>query len=163
MKSFSGTQAAEIVGITYRRLDYWARTDLVRPSAADATGSGSRREYTYRDLLELKVIKKLLDAGIRLESIRDVFAYMREHVDTDISAAHLVISGSSVILCDGDELIDVLRHGQGVLNVLPMSGVRDEVDRRIIAFAPAAQEPDVEVVTKSDDDEEGGTAAVVAV
>jgi hypothetical protein len=68
-----------------------------------------------------------------------------------------------VILCDGDELIDVLRHGQGVLNVLPMSGVRDEVDRRIIAFAPAAQEPDVEVVTKSDDDEEGGTAAVVAV
>jgi DNA-binding transcriptional MerR regulator len=163
MKSFSGTQAAEIVGITYRRLDYWARTDLVRPSAADATGSGSRREYTYRDLLELKVIKKLLDAGIRLESIRDVFAYMREHVDTDISAAHLVISGSSVILCDGDELIDVLRHGQGVLNVLPMSGVRDEVDRRIITFAPAAQEPDVEVVTKSDDDEEGGTAAVVAV
>jgi DNA-binding transcriptional MerR regulator len=163
MKSFSGTQAAEIVGITYRRLDYWARTDLVRPSAADATGSGSRREYTYRDLLELKVIKKLLDAGIRLESIRDVFAYMRDHVDTDISAAHLVISGSSVILCDGDELIDVLRHGQGVLNVLPMSGVRDEVDRRIITFAPAAQEPDVEVVTKSDDDEEGGTAAVVAV
>jgi DNA-binding transcriptional MerR regulator len=163
MKSFSGTQAAEIVGITYRRLDYWARTDLVRPSAADATGSGSRREYTYRDLLELKVIKKLLDAGIRLESIRDVFAYMREHVDTDISAAHLVINGSSVILCDGDELIDVLRHGQGVLNVLPMSGVRDEVDRRIITFAPAAQEPDVEVVTKSDDDEEGGTAAVVAV
>jgi DNA-binding transcriptional MerR regulator len=107
MKSFSGTQAAEIVGITYRRLDYWARTDLVRPSGADATGSGSRREYTYRDLLELKVIKKLLDAGIRLESIRDVFAYMREHVDTDISAAHLVINGSSVILCDGDELIEI--------------------------------------------------------
>ena len=136
MKSFSGTQAAEIVGITYRRLDYWARTDLVRPSGADATGSGSRREYTYRDLLELKVIKKLLDAGIRLESIREVFAYMREHVDTDISAAHLVINGSSVILCDGDELIDVLRRGQGVLNVLPMSGVRDEVDRQIISFTP---------------------------
>lgn len=163
MKSFSGTQAAEIVGITYRRLDYWARTDLVRPSAADATGSGSRREYTYRDLLELKVIKKLLDAGIRLESIRDVFAYMREHVDTDISAAHLVINGSSVILCDGDELIDVLRHGQGVLNVLPMSGVRDEVDRRIIAFAPAAQELDADVAAMNNRDEEGGTAAVLAV
>jgi DNA-binding transcriptional MerR regulator len=163
MKSFSGTQAAEIVGITYRRLDYWARTDLVRPSGTDATGSGSRREYTYRDLLELKVIKKLLDAGIRLESIRDVFAYMREHVDTDISAAHLVISGSSVILCDGDELIDVLRHGQGVLNVLPMSGVRDEVDRRIIAFAPAAQELEADVALMNNRDEEGGTAAVVAV
>jgi DNA-binding transcriptional MerR regulator len=165
MKSFSGTQAAEIVGITYRRLDYWARTDLVRPSAADATGSGSRREYTYRDLLELKVIKKLLDAGIRLESIRDVFAYMREHVDTDISAAHLVISGSSVILCDGDELIDVLRHGQGVLNVLPMSGVRDEVDRRIIAFAPAAQElqADVAKMSSVEASDEGGASTVVAV
>jgi DNA-binding transcriptional MerR regulator len=136
-ETFSGTQAADIVGITYRRLDYWARTDLVRPSGTDATGSGSRRRYTYRDLLELKVIKKLLDAGIKLESIRDVFSYMREHVDTDIGSAHLVISGSSVVLCDGNELIDVLRHGQGVLNVLPMSGVRDEVDRQIIMLRPA--------------------------
>ena len=68
-QTYSGTDAAEIVGITYRRLDYWARTDLVRPSGTDATGSGSRRRYTYRDLLELKVIKKLLDAGIRLEEL----------------------------------------------------------------------------------------------
>jgi hypothetical protein len=110
--------------------------------------------------LELKVIKKLLDAGIRLESIRDVFAYMREHVDTDISAAHLVINGSSVILCDGDELIDVLRHGQGVLNVLPMSGVRDEVDRRIISFTPTAGET---VIADSDDEGDGLAGAVVAV
>jgi DNA-binding transcriptional MerR regulator len=157
MQTFSGTQAAEIVGITYRRLDYWARTDLVRPTGADATGSGSRRLYTYRDLLELKVIKKLLDAGIRLESIRDVFSYMREHVDTDISAAHLVIDGGSVVLCNGDDLIDVLRHGQGVLNVLPMSGVRDEVDRQIISLRP---EPMPYVDTR---DEDGGAAAVVAV
>lgn len=137
-QTFSGTHAAEIVGITYRRLDYWARTDLVRPSGTDASGSGSRRRYTYRDLLELKVIKKLLDAGIKLESIRQVFDYMRAHVDTDIAAAHLVINGSSVVLCDGNELIDVLRHGQGVLNVLPMSGVRDEVDRKIITLRPDA-------------------------
>lgn len=139
-QTYSGTQAAEIVGITYRRLDYWARTDLVRPSGTDATGSGSRRRYTYRDLLELKVIKKLLDAGIKLESIREVFDYMRAHVDTDISAAHLVINGSTVVLCDGNELIDVLRHGQGVLNVLPMSGVRDEVDRRIISLRPESDQ-----------------------
>ncbi|CAB4605827.1 unannotated protein [freshwater metagenome] len=158
MQTFSGTQAAEIVGITYRRLDYWARTDLVRPSGADASGSGSRRLYTYRDLLELKVIKKLLDAGIRLESIRDVFSYMREHVDTDISAAHLVIDGGSVVLCNGDDLIDVLRHGQGVLNVLPMSGVRDEVDRQIISIRP---EPMPAVADSRG--EEGGAAAVVAV
>jgi len=135
-ETYSGTQAARIAGISYRRLDYWARTDLVRPTAADAQGSGSRRRYTYRDLLELRVIKNLLDAGFKLESIRKVFAYMREHVTSDISAAHIVISGSSVILCDGDELIDVLRHGQGVLNILPLSGVRDEVDRGIVASMP---------------------------
>ena len=159
MQTYSATQAAEIVGITYRRLDYWARTDLVRPSAADATGSGSRRHYTYRDLLELKVIKKLLDAGIKLESIRDVFSYMRAHVETDIAAAHLVIDGNSVVLCDGDELIDVLRHGQGVLNVLPMSGVRDEVDRRIVSIRPASGVAQAH----ANDDGSDGSATVVAV
>lgn len=136
MDTYSGTQAAEIVGISYRRLDYWARTDLVRPSAVDASGSGSRRRYTYRDLLELKVVKQLLDAGITLTAIREVFSYLRDHVDTDISSAHIVINGSSVVLCDGDDLIDVMRHGQGVLNVLPLSGVRDEVDRQIVSIAP---------------------------
>ena len=69
-EGFSGKRAAEIVGITYRQLDYWARTDLIRPSLADAQGSGSRRRYSYRNLLELKVIKTLLDAGIKLESVR---------------------------------------------------------------------------------------------
>lgn len=136
--TYSGHQAAEIVGISYRQLDYWARTDLIRPSAADASGSGTRRRYSYKDLLELKVIKKMLDSGIKLTSVRDVFAYMREHVDTEIAAAHIVIDGSSVVLCDGENLIDVLRHGQGMLNVLPLSGVKDEVDRRIISMESRA-------------------------
>ncbi len=77
---FSGTRAAQIVGITYRQLDYWARTDLVRPSLSDANGSGSRRRYSYRDLLELRTIKTLLDAGIRLESVREVFSFLRNHL-----------------------------------------------------------------------------------
>lgn len=136
--TYSGHQAADIVGISYRQLDYWARTDLIRPSAADASGSGTRRRYSYKDLLELKVIKKMLDSGIKLTSVRDVFAYMREHVDTEIAAAHIVIDGSSVVLCDGDNLVDVLRHGQGMLNVLPLSGVKDEVDRRIISMETRA-------------------------
>ena len=73
------------------------------------------------------------DLSIRLDlGVRDVFAYMREHVDTEIAAAHIVIDGSSVVLCDGDNLIDVLRHGHGMLNVLPLSAVKDEVDRNII-------------------------------
>ena len=129
---FSGTKAASIVGITYRQLDYWARTDLVRPSLADASGSGSRRLYSYRDLLELRVIKSLLDAGIKLESVRTAFEYLREHVDTDIAAAHLVISGSDVLLCDGDQLIDVMRRGQGVLNVLAIGGLKVGLDEQLV-------------------------------
>ncbi|MEI7966677.1 MAG: MerR family transcriptional regulator [Actinomycetota bacterium] len=133
-QGFSGKKAAEIVGITYRQIDYWARTDLIRPSSCDAAGSGSRRIYSYRDLLELRVIKTLLDAGIKLESVRDVFKYLRNHVESEIAAAHIVISGQSVVLCQGDQLVDVLRNGQGVLNVLPLAGVKDQVDSQIIAL-----------------------------
>ena len=132
--SFSGAQAAQIAGITYRQLDYWARTNLIRPSAVDAKGSGSRRSYVYRDLLELKVIKNLLDAGIKLESVRDVFTYLRSHVDTEIAAAHIVISGKAVVLCQGDQLVDVVRNGQGVLNVLPLAAVKSDVDAMILSI-----------------------------
>ena len=130
-EGFSGTRTASIVGITYRQLDYWTRTGLVRPSLADAAGSGSRREYSYRDLLELRVIKNLLDAGIKLEAVREVFSYLREHVTNDIASAHIVISGNNVVLCDGDQLIDVLKKGQGVLNVLPLAAVKLEVDTQV--------------------------------
>ena len=133
---YSGTKAATIVGITYRQLDYWARTDLIRPSLADASGSGSRRLYSYRDLLELRVVKSLLDAGIKLESVRTAFEYLRTHVDTDIASAHLVISGNDVILCDGDQLIDVMRRGgQGVLNVLAIGGVKSDLDSTIVQLS----------------------------
>jgi DNA-binding transcriptional MerR regulator len=128
---YSGTQAAKVVGITYRQLDYWARTDLIRPSLSDASGSGSRRRYSYTDLLELRVIKTLLDAGIKLESVREVFSYLRKHVTDDIASAHLVISGSTVVLCDGNELIDVLNKGQGVLNVLSLASVKDDIDLQL--------------------------------
>ncbi len=137
--SFSGKRTAEIVGITYRQLDYWARTDLVRPSLADANGSGSRRRYSYKDLLELKVIKTLLDAGIRLESVREVFSFLREQLGEDIASANLVINGStSVLTRSGEELIDLVRKGQGVLNVLPLAGIKDEVDAKIVELQPAS-------------------------
>ncbi len=140
-QGYSGTQAAQIAGISYRQLDYWARTNLVRPSLSDAHGSGTRRRYSYRDLLELRVIKNLLDAGIKLESVREVFSYLRDHVDTDIASAHIVIQGSSVLLCDGDQLVDVVRRGQGVLNLLSLAGVKDEVDHQLITL-PSQSAPD---------------------
>ena len=136
---FSGTRTAEIVGITYRQLDYWARTDLVRPSMADAKGSGSRRKYSYRDLLELKIIKKLLDAGIKLETVRDVFTNLRQHVGEDITSANIVIDGSAAVLArDDGELVDLVRTGQGVLNVLSLGRVAQEVDASISELFPPA-------------------------
>jgi DNA-binding transcriptional MerR regulator len=137
---FSGRRAAEIVGITYRQLDYWARTDLVRPSLAEARGSGSRRLYSYRDLLELKVIKNLLDAGIKLESVREAFVYLRDELGEDVTSANLVINGKkSLVVRSGDELVDIVRNGQGVLNVLPMAGVKEEVDAAIHVLRPGAE------------------------
>lgn len=127
---YSGTRVAKIVGISYRQLDYWARTGLIEPSLTPAAGSGSRRAYTYRDLLELRVIKSLLDAGIKLESVRLVFEYLRNHADTDIASAHLLITGGDVVLCAGDELVDVMRsRGQGVLNLsLDIGAVKTDLD-----------------------------------
>ena len=97
------------------------------------------RELPFGELVgELKVIKTLLDAGLKLESVRQVFTYMREQLGEDISSANLVISGkSSVLVRSGEELIDVLQKGQGVLNVLALSGVKDEIDARIVELRPA--------------------------
>jgi DNA-binding transcriptional MerR regulator len=146
-EGFSGKRTAELVGITYRQLDYWARTDLVRPSLADAAGSGSRRRYSYQDLLELKVIKTLLDAGIRLEMVRDVFSYLRENLGEDVASANLVISGSSPLLVSGEEIIDLIQQGQGVLNVLPLAGVKQELDDAIIELFPSSATPTAEQAT----------------
>ncbi|MEO7556566.1 MAG: MerR family transcriptional regulator [Acidimicrobiales bacterium] len=138
---FSGTRAAEVVGITYRQLDYWARTDLVRPALTDAKGSGSRRRYSYQNLLELRIIKQLLDAGIKLEVVRDVFANLRDQVGDDITAANIVIDGTAAVLArDDGELIDLVRRGQGVLNVLSLGLVAQEVEASVSQLrAPAAQ------------------------
>lgn len=149
---FSGREAADIVGITYRQLDYWARTDLIRPSLADAKGSGSRRRYSYRDLIELKLIKTLLDAGQKLERVRAAFDFLRDLGD-DLTSVQLVITGDSVVLVrDSGELLDVVNkyQGQGVLNLLALDGVVGQVDAAIVEFRPP----------RSDD--EGGAGVVLA-
>ena len=134
-EGYPGKRAAEIAGITYRQLDYWARTDLVMPSLARATGSG--RLYSYRDLLELRAVKSLLDAGIRLDLVREVFAYLTDQLDEDVTRVNLVISGSSVMVRTGEEeIVDLLRNGQGSVNILPLGGVKDLVDARIGELYP---------------------------
>ena len=148
---FSGKKTAEVVGITYRQLDYWARTDLVKPSLAEANGSGSRRRYSYSDLLELKIIKSLIDAGIKLESVRTAFDYLRDELGEDPASAQLVISGTSAVLVrDGAELIDVVNRyrGQGVLNLLALDEVKEELDAAIVDLHPPSQDsPPLPAVT----------------
>ena len=140
LEGFRGPQVCKIVGITYRQLDYWARTDLLRPSLAEAKGSGTQRRYSYRDLLELKVIKRLLDAGLSLQSVRTAVGYLRENLGEDVAAANLVLNGSeSVLATTGEEIVDLLRGGQGVLNIVPLAGVKEELDAAIHSFATPAK------------------------
>ncbi|MFI5047104.1 MAG: MerR family transcriptional regulator [Acidimicrobiia bacterium] len=129
---FRGPQVCAIVGITYRQLDYWARTNLVRPSIADAKGSGTQRAYSYRDLVRLKVVKSLLDAGVKLQTARRAIEYLREDLGDDWATASLVLDGSdSVLVRTDDALIDVVRNGQGVLNIVPLGHVMEELSATV--------------------------------
>ena len=135
-EGYRGPQVCKIVGITYRQLDYWARTDLLRPSISEAKGSGTQRRYSYRDLLELKVIKRLLDAGVSLQSARRAIEVLRGS-GSDVATANLVLSGSqSVLARSGEEIIDLLKGGQGVLNIVALSGVVEELDAAIHELVP---------------------------
>ncbi|HMC43139.1 MAG TPA: MerR family transcriptional regulator, partial [Acidimicrobiales bacterium] len=140
-EGFRGPQVCSIVGITYRQLDYWARTGLLRPSISEAHGSGTQRRYSYRDLLELKVIKRLLDAGVSLQSARRAIQCLREGLGEDLAAASLVLNGGgSVLARTGEEIIDLLRGGQGVLNIVPLAGVVEELDAAIHRLHPDTAE-----------------------
>jgi DNA-binding transcriptional MerR regulator len=137
---FSGPEVCRVVGITYRQLDYWARTDLVRPSLADARGSGTQRRYSYRDLVRLKVVKSLLDAGVKLQTARKAIDYLRDDLGEDWASASIVLDGgNSVLARDGEALVDLVRRGQGVLNIVPLGSVVHEIDAAIVDLSPAEQ------------------------
>ena len=130
---YRGPQVCTLIGITYRQLDYWARTGLLRPSIADARGSGTQRRYSYHDVLELKVIKQLLDAGISLQRARRAVECMRQGMGGDLAATNLVLVGTSSVLAHTDgEVVDLLKGGQGVLNIVPLSGVVEELNADIL-------------------------------
>ena len=115
---FRGPVACSAAGITYRQLDYWARTGLVVPEVRGATGSGSQRLYSFRDILMLKVIKRLIDAGISLQQIRTAIDHLRARGVADLTQVTLMSDGVSVFECTSDdEVIDLLRGGQGVFGI----------------------------------------------
>lgn len=125
---YRGPTACNAAGITYRQLDYWARTGLVEPSVRGAAGSGSQRLYSFRDILILKVVKRLLDAGISLQQIRTATAHLRERGTDDLTRVTLMSDGASVYECtSNDEVIDLLQGGQGVFGIA-IGGVWREIE-----------------------------------
>jgi DNA-binding transcriptional MerR regulator len=115
---YRGTTACHIAGITYRQLDYWARTGLVEPSIKPATGSGTHRLYSFRDILVLKVVKRLLDTGVSLQQIRTAVTALRERGVEDLAQITLMSDGASVYECTSpDEVVDLVAGGQGVFGI----------------------------------------------
>jgi DNA-binding transcriptional MerR regulator len=127
-QGYRGPTACNAAGITYRQLDYWARTGLVEPTVRGAKGSGSQRLYSFRDILILKVIKRLLDAGISLQQIRSAVQFLRERGTDDLTRVTLMSDGVSVYECtSNDEVIDLLQGGQGVFGIA-IGGVWREIE-----------------------------------
>jgi DNA-binding transcriptional MerR regulator len=125
---YRGPTACNAAGITYRQLDYWARTGLVEPTVRTAGGSGTQRLYSFRDILLLKVIKRLLDAGVSLQQIRSAVHHLRERGTDDLTRVTLMSDGASVYECrSADEVIDLLQGGQGVFGIA-IGGVWREIE-----------------------------------
>ena len=140
-RGFRGPQVCKIVGISYRQLDYWARTELAMPSVQPAQGSGSQRMYSFEDLVKLKLIKKLLDAGVSLHRVRGAVDYLQD-LGQDLSGVTLVSDGVSIYACHSDnEVVDVLRRGQGVFGIA-IGPVIQGLKGSVSELRPAEPEPE---------------------
>ncbi|GIU92997.1 MAG: hypothetical protein KatS3mg011_1903 [Acidimicrobiia bacterium] len=142
MEGFRAPQVCKLVGITYRQLDYWARTDLLRPSLREARGSGSQRLYSFSDVVQLKVIKRLLDAGMSLKKIRSAVEILRRQLASDqpLSDVTLLSDGQTIYAAHSpDEVVDVFRRGQGVFGIA-VGPVQEELEGEILELFPAGSD-----------------------
>lgn len=146
---YRGAVAARAAGISYRQLDYWARTELVQPTVRSAAGSGSQRLYGFRDILVLKLVKRLLDTGISLQQIRTAIGQLREAGVSDLAQTTLMSDGASVYLCTSDdEVIDLVSQGQGVFGIA-VGKVLREVESSLIEFERVpGQDPSDELAAR---------------
>jgi DNA-binding transcriptional MerR regulator len=139
---YRGPVACQVAGITYRQLDYWARTGLVVPSVRDASGSGTQRLYSFRDIVVLKVVKRLLDAGVSLQNIRKAIDSLRKRGEKDLAATTLISDGTTVYECrSAEEIVDLLKGGQGVFAIAisgPFMEIRGTLARVPVGVAEAA-------------------------
>ncbi len=149
MVGYRVPSACQVAGITYRQLDYWARTGLVVPSIRSASGSGSQRLYSFKDILVLKVVKRLLDAGISLQNIRIAVDHLRSRGVQDLARITLFSDGATVYECTSpEEVVDLLQGGQGVFGIA-VGGAMRELTGAIAAF-PAER---AEIHTERPEDE----------
>ncbi|GMA27287.1 MerR family transcriptional regulator [Arenivirga flava] len=145
---YRGTVAAKAAGITYRQLDYWARTELVEPTVRGAAGSGSQRLYGFRDILVLKLVKRLLDTGISLQQIRTAVNQLREAGVSDLAQTTLMSDGAGVYLCtSNDEVIDLVSRGQGVFGIA-VGKVLREVETSLVELDTAQGDPADELAAR---------------
>ncbi|MEO3935185.1 MerR family transcriptional regulator [Dermatophilaceae bacterium Soc4.6] len=148
---YRGPTACKAAGITYRQLDYWARTGIVEPSVRTAGGSGTQRLYGFRDILVLKVVKRLLDTGVSLQQIRVAIAHLRERGVEDLAQITLMSDGASVYECtSADEVIDLVQGGQGVFGIA-VGRVWREIEGTLSAL-PSERAGDESVVTHEGDE-----------
>ncbi|MCD5349674.1 MerR family transcriptional regulator [Kineosporia mesophila] len=148
---YRGPIACRAAGITYRQLDYWARTGLVQPTVRNATGSGTQRLYSFRDVLVLKVVKRLLDTGVSLQQIRIAVNHLRDHGVEDLAQITLMSDGASVYECtSADEVIDLVQGGQGVFGIA-VGRVWREVEGTLAELP--AERVDDDMTTGTGDDE----------
>ena len=149
---YRGPTACNAAGITYRQLDYWARTGLVEPTVRSATGSGTQRLYGFRDILLLKVIKRLLDAGVSLQQIRTAVAHLRARGTDDLTRVTLMSDGASVYECtSNDEVIDLLQGGQGVFGIA-IGGVWREIEGSLAELPSERTAEELTAVPEANDE-----------
>ncbi|MFK5583373.1 MULTISPECIES: MerR family transcriptional regulator [unclassified Serinicoccus] len=147
---YRGPTACGAAGVTYRQLDYWARTGLLQPSVRNPSGSGTQRLYSFRDILVLKIIKRLLDTGVSLQQIRVAVTALRERGVQDLAHITLMSDGASVYECTSDdEVIDLVRGGQGVFGIA-VGSVWREVEGQLAAL-PSERADVVEVEHPGDE------------
>ncbi|MCA1710497.1 MAG: MerR family transcriptional regulator [Actinobacteria bacterium] len=148
---YRGPTACSAAGITYRQLDYWARTGLVEPSVREASGSGTQRLYSFRDILVLKIVKKLLDAGISLQNIRTAISTLGSRPTEDLSQITLMSDGTTVYECTStDEVVDLLQGGQAVFAIAVGRHVRD-VEGSLAQLPGERARADETAATESDE------------
>ena len=137
-QGYTGPEVCKITGISYRQLDHWTSTSLINASIRNIKGSGFHRLYSFNDIVLVKLVNKLRDAGISLQKIRVALENVSKLLGkkknvTDVS---IFSDGSSIyILTENDQMIDLLRKGQAVFGI-SLGPVQTETEAEVFSLFP---------------------------